>query len=103
VSSRPNLRLYQGVCLSCQNWQIDVRPGAISDLGGWREAMQAIAAAHAAHLGVDNPELDGENCPGAGGRVKFNGQWVEPPRMSDGKPASGTLALEPFPRWWSPS
>ena len=88
--------------MSCHNWQIDVRPGAISDLGGWLEAMQAIGLAHAAHIGVDSPELDEETCPGAGGRVKFNGQWVEPPRMSDGKPATGMLALEPFPRWWSP-
>lgn len=91
MSARPDLRRYVGVCLSCQHWQIDVRPGAISDLGGWREAMQAIAWDHSRHL---------LECPGAGGRIKFDGRWVEPPKMQDGKPATGTLALEPLPRWW---
>ena len=98
---RPDLRRYQGVCMSCHNWQIDVRPGAISDLGGWLEAMKAIGLAHAAHIGKSTTP-DGETCPGANDRVNLYGRWVEPPRMESGHPAEGTLALEPFPRWWSP-
>lgn len=96
---RPDLRRYVGVCLTCNAWQVDVRPGAISDLGGWQEAMRAIGEAHAAHIGsTRNPDPD--QCVGAGGRVKYDGQWVDPPLMKSGKPADGTLALEPLPRWW---
>lgn len=96
---RPDLRRYVGVCLTCRHWQIDVRAGAISDLGGWMEAMRAIGEAHAAHIG-STTQPDAEVCPGAGGRVKYEGQWVEPPKMKSGKDADGTLALEPLPRWW---
>ncbi len=99
VSKRPDLRRYVGVCMSCEHWQIDIRPGAISDLGGWLDAMKAIGEAHAAHIGA-YPEPDPDLCPGAGGRVKYEGQWVEPPLMQSGKPAEGTLALTPTPRWW---
>ena len=92
MSTRPDLRRYQGVCLSCEHWQVDIRPGAVSDLGGWLPAMQEIARAHAAHLA--------DECPNPGGRIRFEGSWVEPPKMNSGKPAEGTLALEPLPRWW---
>lgn len=98
-TKRPDLRRYVGVCMTCRHWQVDVRAGAISDLGGWLEAMKAIGEAHAAHIG-STPTPDVEQCPGAGGRVKFGDQWAEPPRMESGKLADGTLALEPLPRWW---
>lgn len=93
---RPDLRHWFGICLTCHHWQIDVRPGAISDLGGWRDTMKAIGEAHAAHVWGTGEQ----QCPGAGGRIKFGDTWVEAPRMESGKPADGTLALQPFPRWW---
>ncbi len=88
----PDIRRYVGVCMACHHWQIDVRPGAVSDLGGSRAALWAIGEAHVDHMA---------ECPGAGGRIKFGDQWVEPPRMSDGATASGTIQMEPLPRWWS--
>lgn len=87
----PDVRRYVAVCMGCHHWQIDVRPGAVSDFGGAQAALMVIAEENARHLA---------ECPGTGGRVKFGDQWVEPPRMSDGKPASGTLQMEPLPRWW---
>jgi hypothetical protein len=99
VQKRPDLRKYVGVCLTCNHWQVDIRPGAISDLGGWLDAMRAIGEAHAAHVGA-TADPDAALCPGAGGRVKFQGQWAEPPKMGSGKDADGTLALQPLPRWW---
>lgn len=88
----PDVRLYVGVCMTCRHWQIDVRPGAVSDLGGARDALMAIGYAHADHL---------KDCPGAGGRVQFEGQWVDPPLMQDGKTeATGTIEFNPLPRWW---
>jgi hypothetical protein len=99
TQQRPDLRRCVGVCLTCNHWQVDVRAGAISDLGGWLEAMRAIGEAHGAHIGASTAP-DVEQCPGAGGRVKYEGQWVEPPLMGSGKPADGTLALQPLPRWW---
>jgi hypothetical protein len=101
IANRPNLRKYVGVCMTCNHWQIDVRSGAISDLGGWLEAMKAIGEAHAAHIGAGPTPHAESLCAGAGGRVKFGEQWVEPPTMKSGKPADGTLALQPLPRWWS--
>jgi len=95
TTTRPDLRRYVGVCMTCEHWQVDVRPGAISDLGGWREAMRTIGEAHVDHINAE--------CVNAGGRVKFAGQWAEPPTMGDGKPASGTIALHPLPRWWAAS
>jgi hypothetical protein len=92
ATTRPDLRRYVGVCMTCDHWQVDVRPGAISDLGGWLPAMKAIGEAHSEHVWHE--------CPNGGGRVKFAGQWAEPPRMASGKPADGTLALHPLPRWW---
>ncbi|WP_067428478.1 hypothetical protein [Nocardioides jensenii] len=90
---RPDLRKHVGVCMTCRHWQIDVRPGAISDLGGWLVAMRAIGEAHAEHIR--------DECPNAGGRLKWvSGEWVDAPLMDSGKPADGTLALEPTPRWW---
>lgn len=86
-----DIRRYVGVCMSCHHWQIDVRPGAVSDLGGSRPALMAMAEAQAEHL---------KDCPGAGGRVKFGDRWVEPVRMSSGNPADGMLQMEPLPRWW---
>lgn len=86
-----DLRRYVGICMTCEHWQIDVRPGAISDLGGWREVLQTCAREQAAHL---------TDCPGAGGRVKFEGRWVEPIKMANGNPATGSLAFHPLPRWW---
>lgn len=91
TGSRPDLRRYVAVCMTCSHWQIDVRPGAISDLGGWVEAMRAIGEEHVVHL---------EDCPGAGGRVKFGDRWVDAPLMKSGRVADGTLALTPVPRWW---
>lgn len=87
----PDVRRYVATCMSCEHWQIDVRPGAVSDLGGSQAALMAIAEAHVEHL---------KECPGAGGRVKFNGQWAEPPLMASGKPSDGTLALNLLPVWW---
>jgi hypothetical protein len=99
VNRRPDLRRYVGVCMTCRHWQVDVRSAAISDLGGWLDAMRAIGEAHAAHVGA-TATPDADRCPGAGGRVKYEGQWVEPPKMKGGNAADGTLALEPLPRWW---
>lgn len=87
----PDIRRYVGSCMACHHWQVDVRPGAVSDLGGAQAAFTALAEAHNEHL-VD--------CPNAGGRVRFNGQWAEPPRMSDGSTATGTMQMEPLPLWW---
>ena len=87
----PDVRRYVGVCMTCRHWQVDVRPGAVSDLGGARPALMAMAQAHADHL---------PDCPGAGGRVQYEGQWVEPPLMQDGRESSGSLELSPLPRWW---
>lgn len=89
--STPDVRKYVGVCMACHHWQIDVRAGAVSDLGGAQDAMWALAQAHSEHL---------PDCPGAGGRIKFNDQWVEPPKMSDGKTATGTMMFQPLPAWW---
>jgi len=88
---RPDLRRYVAVCMTCHHWQVDVRAGAISDLGGWVEAMRAIGGEHAAHM---------EDCPGAGGRVKFGDRWVDAPLMKNGDAADGTVMLQPLPRWW---
>jgi hypothetical protein len=91
IAKSPDLRRFVGVCMTCRHWQIDIRPGAISDLGGGRDALMAIAQAHADHL---------DQCPGAGGRVNFNGQWVTAPLMESGNEATGTLEFNPLPRWW---
>lgn len=87
----PDVRKYVGLCMACEHWQVDVRPGAVSDLGGAQSATWALAQAHSEHIA---------DCPGAGGRVKYQGQWVEAPRMSDGQSATGALMFQPFPRWW---
>jgi len=79
------------VCLACHNWQIDITHHARSDLGGARDALMVAAEAHAEHL---------SECPGAGGRVKGLGQWVDRPEMSGGKQADGLLGMIAFPRWW---
>lgn len=39
-------------------------------------------------------------CVGAGGRVRINGQWVERPRLEDGREVSGLLGAVDLPRWW---
>ena len=88
----PDVRRYVGVCMTCRHWQIDVRPAAVSDLGGARLALEAMASAQAEHLATE--------CPGAGGRVSFNGQWVDPPLMKDGQQSTGSLEFNPLPRWW---
>lgn len=87
----PDMRRYVASCMACHHWQIDARPAAVSDFGGSRPALMAMAEAHVEHL---------EECPGAGGRIRFEGQWVEPPLMQSGKPSDGTMQLQPFPRWW---
>ena len=97
--SRPDLRRHVGVCMSCRHWQIDIRPGAIADLGGWQQALREIGEAHAAHVGMSK-EPDADICPGAGGRIKYGDQWVEPPLMESGNVADGTLEIQPLPRWW---
>lgn len=88
---RPDLRRHVCVCTACNHWQIDVRAGAISDLGGWLPALEAMALEHSLHL---------NECVNAEGRINVMGKWVEPPLMSDGKPANGTLVFYPVPRWW---
>lgn len=87
----PDVRRVIAVCMSCHHWQVDVRQGAVSDLGGSIPALTAMAAANADHL---------NDCPGAGGRIRFGDQWVDPPKMQDGNPATGTMALHPMPAWW---
>lgn len=87
----PDVRRYVGVCMTCRHWQIDVRPGAVSDFGGVQPALMVIAQEHADHLA---------ECPGSGGRVQYNGQWVDPPLMQDGRESSGSLEFNPLPRWW---
>ena len=91
TTSRPDLRRSVGVCMTCHHWQVDVRPSAISDMGGWNAAMWAIGEAHLEHL---------SECPGAGGRINFAGRWVDAPKMSGGKPAEGTIGMHPTPAWW---
>lgn len=90
---RPDLRRCVVVCLACWHWQADVRAGALSDVGGWLETMKALAWAHAEHIHA------GE-CVGAGGRVKYQGQWVEPPPFEDGTRPTGVLGFVPLPAWW---
>lgn len=92
AATRPDIRRHVGACMSCNHWQVDVRPGAVSDLGGWLAAMRAIGEAYHEHIYNE--------CANAGGRIKFGDQWVEPPKMESGNPADGTLALHPLPRWW---
>ena len=87
----PDIRRYVGVCMGCHHWQIDVRPAAVSDLGGSRATLMLVAEENAEHL---------KECPGAGGRVRFGDQWVERMRMTNGDPADGMLQMEPLPRWW---
>lgn len=87
----PDVRRYVGVCMTCRHWQIDVRPGAVSDFGGAQPSLMAMAEAHAEHL---------KDCPGAGGRVNYAGRWVEPPLMNSGRPTDGTMEFSPLPRWW---
>ena len=92
TSSRtPDVRRYVGVCMTCRHWQADVRPGAVSDLGGSHLAIMAIAQAHADHL---------NECPGDGGRVNWNGQWVDAPLTSSGEQADGSMEFHPLPAWW---
>lgn len=91
MTAMPQVREVVLVCLACHHWQVDVRSGAVSDLGGNRAAMWAAGEAHHEHL---------PDCPGAGGRVKVLGQWVERPAMSDGKQADGLMGAVPLPRWW---
>lgn len=91
LSSAPDVRRYVGSCMTCHHWQIDVRPGAVSDLGGAQPALMAMAEAHFEHL---------KDCPGAGGRVQIDGRWVDPPLMSEGKPSDGTMQMDLLPRWW---
>lgn len=88
----PDIRKVVASCSRCHHWQIDVRPGAVSDLGGAQEAFMAIAYAHLDHL----PE-----CPaGDEGRIRVNGVWVDPPKMSDGAPATAALEMQHVPPWW---
>lgn len=77
--------------MACHNWQVDVRPGAVSDLGGARDALMVLAWAHHEHVA---------DCPAAGGRIRFEGKWVDPPKMSDGTTPSGLMQLNPVPKWW---
>lgn len=81
------------VCMSCEHWQADVHPRAVSDFGGRKEVLRALA-------GVAAEEHGEGKCPGAGERVKFNGQWVTKPNMSDGTKPTGMLGAHPLPRWW---
>lgn len=87
----PDARRYIAVCMACQHWQCDIRPGAVSDLGGSHPALMAVAQAHVGHLA---------DCVGADGRIKVGDQWVERPSLSDGKTADGVMEMHPFPPWW---
>lgn len=89
--STPDIRRYVGVCMACHHWQCDVRPGAVSDLGGSQAALMALAEAHNEHRA---------DCPNDAGRIRFGGQWVERPDMASGKQADAVLQMEPLPRWW---
>ena len=60
--------------------------------------MKAIGEAHADH--VIGTTTEPASCPGAGGRIKVNGKWVDMPLMESGRPAKGVLVIEPLPRWW---
>lgn len=94
TSSLSNMDLCQfiGVCLGCGHWQVDISPRGRSEHGGQNAAMHAVCDAHFEHTA---------DCPGGTeGRVLFNGQWVERPKMSDGADPTGVVAFQPLPRWW---
>lgn len=82
------------VCMSCQNWQIDLHPRGISDIGGGQAAYMAALQCHAYHV------MD--ECPGGRtGRIKVGDQWVERPSLSDdGKPVDGAMEIYTLPKWW---
>lgn len=81
------------VCMSCQNWQIDMHPRGISDHGGGNAALMAAAQEHVQHLN--------DECPGGlNSRIKFHGKWVDQPVLSDGRQADGSMAVYALPRWW---
>lgn len=80
------------VCMACHHWQVDIHPRGRSEHGGTAEVMRAVAQAH-----HDDHHAD---CPGAGGRVKFNDQWVDPPKLPDGRQADAALSGVHLPRWW---
>lgn len=81
------------VCMSCQNWQIDLHPRGISDHGGGNAALMAAAQEHVQHLN--------DECPGGlNSRIKFNGKWVDQPVLSDGRQFGGSMAVYALPRWW---
>lgn len=86
-----DVRQFVASCMACHHWQIDVRPGAVSDLGGSWAALILMAEAHAAHL---------PDCPAGKGRVRFETQWVDMPKMPDGATADGLMQMDLLPRWW---
>lgn len=92
MSGIPGPQTAAFICAGCNDWQIDVTPRAVSDLGGAQPAILAVADEHRAHL---------DECPGGTtGRVKVRGQWVDRPHMSDGSEVTGMLEGHPLPRWW---
>ena len=95
MSGRPKLDVCQAVaiCMGCERWQIDATPRGRSDHGGQNAVTWAMAEAHNEHARNECPR-------GTEGRVLFNGQWAEPPKMADGKPATAAMAFHPLPRWW---
>lgn len=78
------------VCMGCHHWQVDVSPRAVREIGGLAGFAHAVATAH----------TEDHDCPGAGGRIKVLGQWVERPPMASGAQADAVLGAFPLPRWW---
>lgn len=90
TSTLPRLDDVVLVCLACHHWQCDAPPRVVRDLGP-SATLWAVGEEHVEHL---------KDCPGAGGRVKVLGQWVDRPQMSHGTQADGVVGASPLPRWW---
>lgn len=87
-----DLKNVVAVCTSCNHWQADLGPKPSRIAETPLEAVALLALANAEHLA---------DCPGGTtGRVKVLGQWVERPKMSNGAPADGLLAMFQLPAWW---
>lgn len=91
----PDLCRYVFAC-SHGDWQVQVSPGARSDLGGAAETYQALAEAHRVHLIEDHTEGDVDQMQaelaamGAPARLANPGEGLK----------SSYMHGSPLPLWW---
>lgn len=89
----PPLTELVALCAGCNHWQVDFTPRAVKGRSFEEVLRDVVRDLHGPHVQNDCPR-------GITGRIKVMGQWVEPPSMSDDKPADAALAFQPLPRWW---